>query len=120
MIEENGVLDFVAPDEDIQSLARWLRDEDGLTGRVGFTESAPRDGEMGGAIEALSVILGSGVAKQAVTSFFEWLKHRRTAEQVKILVKSPGRTDHLELECGSATDADSVLRSVERFLDGKE
>lgn len=120
MIEESGVIDFVAPDEAIQSLARWLRDEDGLTGRVGFAESAPRDGEMGGTIEALSVILGGGVAKHAVTSFFEWLKHRRTADQVKILVKSPGRTGHLELECGSAADADSVLRSVERFLDGRE
>ncbi|GAA1966812.1 hypothetical protein GCM10009754_44180 [Amycolatopsis minnesotensis] len=114
------MIDFVAADEDIRSLARWLRDEDGLTGRVGFTESAPRDGEMGGTIEALSVILGSGVAKQAVTSFFEWLKHRRTADQVKILVKRPGRTDHLELECGSATEADAVLLSVERFLNGTE
>ncbi|MBN6035554.1 hypothetical protein JYK18_11685 [Amycolatopsis sp. 195334CR] len=96
---------------------RWFRDEDELRGRVDLVDAATRPGEMGGEIEALSVVLGSGVLTQLVTSLFGWLEHRRGAQRVRLVVKRPDSGEELELECGSPDDAAEVLATAKKFLE---
>ncbi|MFJ9618820.1 effector-associated constant component EACC1 [Streptomyces noursei] len=48
----------------LRSLMDWLRHEDGLRGRVRACQSPPAPGEMGGALDALAVAVGSGWSRR--------------------------------------------------------
>lgn len=102
-------------DEDLRHLARWLRDEDDLRGRVDLVAAPIRPGEMGGALETVSVMVTSGTASVLVRSLFTWLARRRVAGKVSLALRSP--SGELDLTCGSAEDVDRVLTSCREFLD---
>ncbi|MEU2041700.1 effector-associated constant component EACC1 [Nocardia niwae] len=64
----------------------WLRDDDGLRGRVALPREPTREGDMGGAIgEIVTVALGSGVTVTALArSLTTWLTHRRSDVTVTV------------------------------------
>jgi hypothetical protein len=102
--------------EDLRSLARWLRGEDELKGRVRLVDSAIAPGELGGELEALVLVLSSGTATAFVTSLFHWLGRRRAATMIILRIKDKnGKT--VELRCGSADDAAVLLGQIRETLE---
>jgi Effector Associated Constant Component 1 len=103
-------------DEEIRSLANWLRDEEDLRGRV-RTENAPiQEGRMGGVLESVVVILTSATTATVFTSVKDWLIARKSAGKVTLKLKSAtGR--ELELSCGSPDDLENVIDNARKFLD---
>ncbi|HEY8983179.1 MAG TPA: hypothetical protein VIU15_26820 [Streptomyces sp.] len=60
------------------SLWEWLRGERQLAGRVRLVPQAPREGDLGGAFDVLTVALGSGGAGVVLArSLVAWLQTRR-------------------------------------------
>jgi Effector Associated Constant Component 1 len=73
--------------DDLAALAEWLRSERTLQGRVQTVQRAPREGELGGGLELLSVALGSGgVVTAFISSLGTWMTSRRTAVTVTLKV----------------------------------
>jgi hypothetical protein len=104
--------------DELRSLARWLRDEDEFRGRVDFTEGTPVPGQMGGFVDALTVIVTSGTATTLVSSLFAWLGRRGEAKVVSLKMRTvDGR--EVDLKCGSSDDAERLLTQVRSlFSDG--
>jgi acetyl esterase/lipase len=85
--------------DDLGSLYRWLRNEDG-------TE------EMGTAQDAIAVAMGSGGAFTILaTALPVWLRQRR-GSQIKLEVTVPAWGLRLVIEADKAEDADRLLRQV--------
>jgi hypothetical protein len=75
--------------EFLPSLADWLNSEDSLHGRVRALRPAPEPGQLGTAVELLSVALGSGGAGAVlVRSICTWLSQRRA--EVSVSIKDAG------------------------------
>jgi hypothetical protein len=104
-----------APDEDLRRLAGWLRDEDELRGRVRAADGPSRPGEMGGALEAVSVAITSATLPVFFRSLFDWLARSREARRVSFTLTLGKKT--LELECGSEDSFEKVLTQARDFLD---
>ncbi|MGV9297170.1 effector-associated constant component EACC1 [Amycolatopsis sp. NPDC003676] len=104
-----------AADDELRKLAAWFRDEDDLRGRIRAQDAPARPGEMGGALEAITVIATSGTATALCRSLFDWLARRREARKVSL--KLTMGEDKLELECGSGDDSAEVLAALQKFLD---
>jgi Effector Associated Constant Component 1 len=102
-------------DEELRQLAGLLREEDLLRGRVTMVQQPIAAGQMGCVVDVLRVALAGGTASTLVKSLFGWLCHRRTAKSVTLKV-SNGKGRRIDLKCGSAGDADVVIRSLEAFL----
>ncbi|WP_370945889.1 hypothetical protein AB5J62_43485 [Amycolatopsis sp. cg5] len=105
-------------DEQLRQLAAWLRDEDELRGRVKVTGPAIDVGQMGGVADSIVVVVTSGSAATLCRSVFDWLARRREVQKVSLKVKNEESGTELELDCGSATDAETVLQAVCEFLEG--
>ncbi len=100
----------------MRALVRWLRDEDGLRGRVSLAAQPPAAGEMGAVVDAAVVVLTSGTVSVFIRSLFGYLKHRRTTSKVTLKVRDDkGR--ELELTCGSDDDAQATLTAVRALLE---
>jgi hypothetical protein len=103
--------DVAGPDEEIRRLARWLRDEDELRGRVRIGNKPIQDGEMGGVVDMVLVTATTTTAPVLVQSLFEWLARRREVDKVVLSVESEsGRK--VDLECGSRADAEKLLEAL--------
>ena len=75
------------PLDDLTALAEWFRSDRALQGRVQMVRRAPREGELGGELELLSVALGSGgVVTAFISSLGTWMTSRRTAVTVTLKV----------------------------------
>ncbi|WP_448333789.1 effector-associated constant component EACC1 [Streptomyces sp. DSM 41534] len=106
------MLDSADALDDRLALAGWLRRERGLQGSVHVPPVAPAEGELGAALELLTVSLGSGgIATVFAGSLATWLQSRRTPTKVRITITWADRT--LELETGDAAEAEALIR---RFL----
>ncbi|MCG8928343.1 hypothetical protein [Lentzea sp. CC55] len=106
-------------DDDARALTRWLREEDDLRGSVSLRAAPIAEGEMGGAIETIVVLITSGTAGAFVSSLFEWINRRRDGRKVSIKIQdAAGRS--VELTCGSPEDAQRVLDQLRAITgDGK-
>jgi Effector Associated Constant Component 1 len=102
-------------DDELRHLARWLRAEEELRGRVDMVAAPIRSGEMGGTVETVSVLVTSGTAAVLVRSLFTWLARRREAGKITLTLNA--KTGKLDLICGSPEDADQVLKAARQFLD---
>jgi hypothetical protein len=105
---------FDGTDDDLRQLARWLRDEDELRGRVKLVDHPIAAGEMGGALDAVEVVLTSGTASALVTSLFTWLTQRRATGKVRLKIRAGDRS--VDLTCGSADDAQALIDSITSIL----
>lgn len=82
---DDDELQIEVPPELLSSLADWLNSEDVLRGRVRAVRPAPKPGEMGAAIELLTVALGSGgVGAVLIRSICTWLSQRRSEVSVSL------------------------------------
>lgn len=104
-------------DDEIRRLARWLRDEDELRGRVELRNEPLQQGQMGGLTDAIVVGVSSGgLATVLVSSLFTWLTSRRDANRVTVAAESAsGRK--FDITCGSPDDAERLLRALRDALD---
>ncbi|MEU4417828.1 effector-associated constant component EACC1 [Nocardia salmonicida] len=97
---------------DLPSLVEWLRNERSLHGRVQLNSNPPKDGELGGVIDLITVAVGSGgIATVLAGSLTSWLQSRRTNSAVRIVITQADRS--LELETDDAVAAEALIR---RFL----
>lgn len=99
-------------DGEIRRLARWLRDEDDLRGRVRLENAPIKTGEMGGVLEAVLVTVSTGTAPVLVRSQFDFLARRKEANKVSVTVES-ANGDKISIDCGSPTAAESLLKALD-------
>lgn len=104
-----------AEDELVQ-LAGWLRDEDELRGCVQLDRQPARPGQMGAVVDTLNVALTSGAAGVFAKSLFNWLARQKEAKKVTLKFKPADSLQVRELTCGSADDAEQVLKALQEFL----
>jgi hypothetical protein len=102
-------------DDELRSLANWLRDEDDLRGRVSSENEPIQEGRMGGALESIVVILSSATTATVFSSVKDWLVAKKSAGKITMKISS-GNGRELELSCGSTTDMDTALESARKFL----
>ncbi|MFC0546681.1 effector-associated constant component EACC1 [Kutzneria chonburiensis] len=114
-----GSVAITGDEQELRSLARWLRDEDDLRGRVSLADRPIAAGEMGGVLDSVVVVLTSATAGQLVKSVFGWLGQRRHASAVVLKARN-ARGAEIELKCGSAADASVVLGDLRAFLSDGE
>lgn len=95
--------------DDLVALRKWLAGERDLQGKVRIVPGLPGETELGGAIEVLTVALGSGGTGVALTrSLTAWLSSRRS--DVKVILRSG---DHcVELEARRASDAQALIAQL--------
>jgi len=106
-------------EDELRSLAKWLRDEDDLRGRVSLTDRPIAAGAMGGTLDTVVVVLTSANAGLVVRSLFGWLGRRRATAGVVLKARNAGGAE-IELKCGSATDASVVISELQAFfVDGE-
>jgi hypothetical protein len=93
------------------SLWEWLRGERGLAGLVRAVPRAPREGELGGAFDALAVALGSGgVGVVLARSLVAWLQSRRP--EVTVTVETDAGTVKVDARNLKPGDALPLLERV--------
>jgi hypothetical protein len=100
--------------DELRQLARWLRDEDDLRGRVNLVDQPIAPGQMGGVLDTVQVVLTSGTAGTLVTSLFAWLGHRKATNKVRLKVQIGETT--VELTCGSTDDAGALIDRIRTML----
>jgi hypothetical protein len=104
-------------DELARSLARWLNDDEDLSGSARLRMVPPAPGEQGGladAVEALHVV--GPVADTLAGGFFVWFAQRVTSRRVSVKVTRPDGMS-FELTAGSPEEAAAVQRELRPFLD---
>lgn len=105
----------VADDDitELGSLWSWLRAERVLTGSVRAHQKAIVDGELGGAVELLSVALGSGGAVMALAnSLTTWLRTRRS--DITITVKTA--TGSVNIRSSQAKNTEEVIALLDSAM----
>jgi hypothetical protein len=107
-------LQIEVPQQYLFAVAEWLLDVQALRGRVKPARPVPRPGEMGAAVEVLTVALGSGgVGVALVRSLCTWLTQRRTDVTVK-LKAADGREVTVDVQ--RARDPDAVIREAAALI----
>lgn len=100
--------------DELAALWRWLQEEGELRGEVMPVAGAISADELGGAIDLITVALGSGGAGVALAqSLSAWLRTRYS--DVKITVSAEGRS--VELEAKHVKDVVPLLREMLRATD---
>ncbi|MBB4921959.1 effector-associated constant component EACC1 [Kitasatospora kifunensis] len=98
---------------ELAALAQWLRRSREFQGRVVLAASPPRDGELGGAFELLTVALGSsGMGAALVQMLGSWAQSRRS--DVKIHVTIGDRS--AEIQVGHTRDLAQAEEAVRRLM----
>jgi hypothetical protein len=101
---------------ELAALLEWLRGERGLAGAVREVRVPPGPGELGGAVEALVVALGSGgAAGTLATSLFGWLRTRRPNLKVTV---AKGKSS-ITIEVGQLRDGD-LLPLLQEILESED
>ncbi|MEU0531574.1 effector-associated constant component EACC1 [Amycolatopsis tolypomycina] len=103
----------------LRALHRWLGREDDLRGLVELRNRPIAPGEMGGAVDVLTVALGSSGAgavliRSLARSVSTWLTQSRA--DVSVTVTTTGETREVKVDVQRARDPEAVLRSVEELL----
>ncbi|WP_369392479.1 hypothetical protein AB5J72_36520 [Streptomyces sp. CG1] len=101
----------------LPSLMDWLRHEDGLRGRVRACQSPPSPGEMGGALDALVVAVGSGgMGVVLANCLSSWIAQRRSDLRITVSTQD-GRTVEVDAK---GVDPQALVRDIERLLNRPE
>lgn len=102
------------PVDDLISLSQWLRRERELAGSVTQVRHHPAEEELGGAIDAISVALGSGGAISAfVATLRVWLQNRP-----KTKIKIARGKYIIEVDTGRVKDLSSLLAQLNEINSG--
>lgn len=121
-----SVHDGAAPaysDASARSLRSWLTGEDDLRGRLRFVESPPGSGELGGWVEALTVLLAPGGAAAALAGgLVSWARWHRSDLRLTLSRKDDERVE-INVKRLRGLDADSlpeVIGALRGWLDGED
>ncbi|WP_219518201.1 effector-associated constant component EACC1 [Nonomuraea ceibae] len=99
----------VVPTGELVSLTRWLRSQRPLQGRIDPVGRPPGREELGGAVELLSIAVGSGGAGMVLArALTTWLTNRHA--DVSITLTTPERT--VTVEAKRVGDALPLLQEV--------
>ncbi|WP_433712236.1 effector-associated constant component EACC1 [Nocardia sp. CA-084685] len=106
-----------ADGDELRLLLAWLRRDDGLRGRVHAADAAVELGEMGGAIDAIAVAVGSGsMGAVLAKSLSTWLVSRRSDIKVT-LSNGDGRSIEVDAK---RVDPHVVLQNLRDLLGDSE
>ncbi|MEC3974540.1 effector-associated constant component EACC1 [Amycolatopsis sp. H20-H5] len=73
-------------------------------------------GELVGSLDSVVVVVTGGTAPALVNALFDWLDSHQHVDTVALSVTADATGEHLELECGPAGDAASVLAAVRGLI----
>lgn len=102
--------------DELRSLLAWLQQDDALRGLVDMQNTPVGREEMGGLLDALTVVLGtSGVAAALSGSLSTWISQRRS--DVKLTVTTPnGRSVEIDAK---RVNSRTLTADIERMLDAE-
>ena len=101
--------------EELRSLRSWLLSEEMLRGSMRNSSSVVRPGEMGTAVDVLTVAVGSGgVLAVLARSVSAWFEHRRPDISLEIQT-SQGQS--LKLDAKRSRDAVALLKVMQDAID---
>ncbi|MCW2871606.1 hypothetical protein [Actinacidiphila oryziradicis] len=104
-------------DELARSLAKWLNDDEDLSGSARLRMVPPAPGEQGGLADAAEVLSAAGpLADALVGGLFVWLVERVRSRRVSFKVTRPDGAC-VELSAGSVEEAAVVQQQLRQFLD---
>ena len=109
-VENTGANQAFEPEEELRSLASWLRTER-VAGAEIRSHQAPKPGELGSALEIVRILVGdTGAAPILAASLAVWLRTRRKDLKLKIT-----RDDGLNcvVEAKGVSDPQPI---IEQFL----
>jgi hypothetical protein len=99
---------------ELQELAQWLEQYDGLAGRVTAAPTEPTPGRLGAGLDALAVAVGSGGALTVLArGLVAWASSYRSqrGSDVYVHVSRPGGPE-FTVELRNVTDAEAALKQV--------
>lgn len=102
-------------EDELRSLAAWLRDEDTLRGRVRLAERPIEQGHMGATLDAVVTVVSSGTTSAFVSSLFSWLSHKRETRKVSLKVRAENGRE-IEISCGSSDEVQPIIERIRSFL----
>lgn len=102
-------------EEELRSLANWLRDEEDLRGRVRLMEKPIEEGAMGGVFDSILLVLGSAGTVTAFSSVKDWLVAKKSAQKITMRLKAESGRE-LELSCGSAAELGVAVEHAQNFF----
>lgn len=96
---------------DAESLTDWLRGEPALAGKVRLDGTAPRPGELGGALDTVTVLLGAGGPLTVLASCLRaWIAQPRRSD-VRLELKRPdGTSVELDAKRVAGEELEPLLR----------
>jgi hypothetical protein len=103
--------------EELRSIAKWLRNEDDLRGRVDLIKHSNQTDQMGSVIDTIAVAVGSGgMGVTLIKSLFVYLTQRRRHEKITIKFKrEDGR--EVKLDLADTDSAEKVVKQALNFFD---
>ncbi|MEV6838268.1 hypothetical protein AB0N17_27780 [Streptomyces sp. NPDC051133] len=103
-------------DELARSLAKWLNDDEDLSGSTRLRMVPPAPGEQGGVADAAEVLSAVGPLLDAlVGGLAVWVTERARSRRVSFKVTRPDGT-RIELSAGTAQEAAAVQQQMRQFL----
>ncbi|MFF4491938.1 hypothetical protein ACFY0F_36695 [Streptomyces sp. NPDC001544] len=101
------------PVRDAESLTDWLRGEPALAGKVRLTGGAPRPGQLGTALDTVTVLLGAGGPLTVLASCLRaWITQpRRSDVRLKVELDG-GRVVEIDAKRVDAEDVERLLRQA--------
>ncbi|MGW8875662.1 effector-associated constant component EACC1 [Streptomyces mirabilis] len=98
---------------DTESLADWLRGEPELAGRVRLTGQEPKQGELGSALDTLTVAFGAGgTGTVLVASLRTWLAQPRRSDVRLKIQRENGATVEIDAKRVKTGDLEQLLREA--------
>jgi hypothetical protein len=102
-------------DRHLRALHTWLRREDEFRGRVALRNRPIEDGQMGGALDFLIILVGSGTGVTLARSLSTWLTQNRADVKVTIAIDDKGRK--VTVDARRAKDVPELIREVKGLLE---
>lgn len=103
-------------DELARSLAKWLNDDEDLSGSARLRMVPPAPGEQGGVADAAEVLSAAGPMLDAlIGGLAVWVTERVRSRRVSFKVTRPDGTQ-IELSAGNAQEAAAVQQQMRQFL----
>ncbi|WP_030968235.1 effector-associated constant component EACC1 [Streptomyces sp. NRRL S-1824] len=104
-------------DELARSLAKWLNEDEDLSGSAQLRMVPPAPGEQGGLADAAEVLNATGPVMDAlIGGLFVWVAERVRSRRVSFKVTRPDGTG-IEMSAGSVEEAAAVQQQLRQFLD---
>jgi hypothetical protein len=108
------------PAVELESLSDWLRGEPPLAGRVRLTGPKPIAGELGSAVDVLTVAVGSGgVLSVLASSLRSWLSQPRRSDLRVRIHHVDGSTVEIDMDRIDTDRLEGLLREALRSVEGK-